>query len=154
MGARQQADLTPDEYRVADALYDLQVELWSRISQQAREKAARVCYPLLIVEQLDRLPADLRVNMQGTIRVGVEMPRYLRVPGWPEMYEPPILTGFLTPAEILKTQAECNDFVRAGNHFRVHRDMEHVWKILSASARKSLRDRLELKSSSGDSSPV
>lgn len=153
MGARKQADLTPDEYRVLDALYDLQVARWARISPEAREEAARASYPQSLCEQLDRLPASMRSHMRGAIRVGMEMPRYLHIPGWPEMYEHPILFIFQTPNEIHKALAECDDFVRAGNHFRVHRNMEHIWKILSPSAQKSLRARLELKSSSGDSSP-
>lgn len=153
MGARKQADLTPNEYRVLDALYDLQIARWARISPEAREAAAQASYPQTLSEQLARLPASLRSRMQGTIRVGMEMSRYLRIPGWPEMYEHPILSAFQTPDEIREALAECNDFISAGNHFRVHRDMEHIWKILSPSAQKSLPAHLKLKSSSGDSSP-
>ena len=52
MGARKQADLTPDEYRISEALYDLQVERWARISSEAREEAARSSYPQALCEQL------------------------------------------------------------------------------------------------------
>lgn len=152
MGARKQADLTPEQYAVADSLYDLQIERWAAISQEARDAAARVAYPQVLCEQLDKLPASMRTRMQGTIRVGMEMSRFLRVPGWPELYEHPILTIFETPDEIHKALKECDDFIRAGNHFRIHRDMEHVWKTLSPSARKSLRARLEQRCSSGASS--
>lgn len=88
MGARKQADLTPEQYAVADSLYDL-----------------------------------------------------------------PRLSVFQTPDEIHKAMAKCADFIRAGNHFRAHRDMEHVWKILSSSARRSLQARLEQRASSRGSWP-
>jgi len=153
MGARKQTDLTPEQYAVADALYDLQIEAWRDISQEAREEAARACYPAAIVEQLEQLPFELREHMQGTILVGGEATRYLRVPYWPELCDRPRLSVFQTPDEIHKVLAKCNDFIRAGNHFRAHRDMEHVWKILSSSARRSLQARLEQRASSGGSWP-
>lgn len=53
MGARKQADLTPEQYAVADSLYDLQIEHWRDISLEAREAAARACYPAVIVEQIE-----------------------------------------------------------------------------------------------------
>ena len=65
MGARKQADLTPEQYAVADSLYDLQIEHWRDISLEAREAAARACYPAVIVEQIEQLPAELRENMTG-----------------------------------------------------------------------------------------
>lgn len=153
MGARKQADLTPKQYAVADSLYDLQIEHWRDISLEAREAAARACYPAVIVEQIEQLPAELRENMTGSVMVGGETPRYLRIPGWPELYDHPRLSVFQTPDEIHKALAVCNDYIKAGHHYRVHRDLEHVWKILSSSARRSLRDRLEQRISSGDSSP-
>ena len=153
MGARKQADLTPEQYAVADALYDLRIETWHDISPEAREAAARACYPASLVEQLEQLPFELRERMQGTILVGGEAPRYLRVPYWPELYDYPRLSVFQTPDEIHKALAKCDDYIKAGNHFRIHRDMEHVWKILSSSARRSLRARLEQRLSSEDSSP-
>ena len=115
MGARKQADLTPEQYAVVDSLYDLQIEHWRDIS--------------------------------------LEAPRYLRIPGWPELYDHPRLSVFQTPDEIHKALAVCDDYIKAGRHYRVHRDLEHVWKILSSSARRSLRDRLEQRISSDDSSP-
>jgi hypothetical protein len=153
MGARKQADLTPEQYVVADALCDLRIEAWHDISQEAREEAARACYPATIVEQLERLPCELRERMQGTILVGGEAPRYLQVPYWPELRDRPRLSVFQTPDEIHKALAKCDDFIRAGNHFRAHHDMEHVWKILSSSARRSLQARLEQRASSGGSWP-
>lgn len=153
MGARKQANLTPEQHAVADALYDLQIECWRDISPEAREAAARACYPQVIVEQLEKLPNELRAHMQGTILVGGEAPRYLRVPRWPELYDYPRLSAFQTPDEIHKVLSKCNDYIKAGNHFRTHRDMEHVWKILSSSARRSLRARLEQRCSSGISCP-
>lgn len=153
MGARKQADLTPEQYAVADSLYDLQIEHWRDISLEAREAAARACYPAVIVEQIEQLPAELRENMTGSIMVGGETPRYLRIPGWPELYDHPRLSISQTPDEIHKALVVCNDYIKAGNHYRAHRDLEHVWKILSSSARRSLRDRLEQRISSDDSSP-
>lgn len=153
MGARKQADLTPEQYAVADSLYDLQIEHWRDISLEAREAAARACYPTAIVEQIEQLPAELRENMAGTVMVGGEALRYLRIPGWPELYDHPRLSVFQTPDEIHKALAVCNDYIRAGNHYRVHRDLEHVWKILSASACRSLRDRLAQRISFDDSLP-
>lgn len=153
MGARKQADLTPEQYVVADSLYDLQIEHWRDISLEAREAAARACYPAVIVEQIEQLPAELRENMTGSVMVGGETPRYLRIPGWPELYNHPRLSIFQTPDEIHKALAVCNDYIKAGNHYRIHRDLEHVWKILSSSACRSLRDRLEQRISSDDSSP-
>ena len=157
MGARKQtdltlkklSDLTPEQYVVADSLYDLQLEHWRDISLEAREAAARACYPAVI----EQLPAELRENMTGSVMVGGETPRYLRIPGWPELYDHPRLSVFQTPDEIHKALAVCNDYIKAVHHYRVHRDLEHVWKILSSSARRSLRDRLEQRISSGDSSP-
>lgn len=153
MGARKQADLTPEQYVVADSLYDLQIEHWRDISLEAREAAARACYPAVIVEQIEQLPAELRENMTGSVMVGGEAPRYLRIPGWPELHDHPRLSIFQTPDEIHKALAVCNDYIKADNHYRIHRDLEHVWKILSSSARRSLRDRLEQRISSDDSSP-
>lgn len=153
MGARKQADLTPEQYAVADSLYDLQIEHWRDISLEAREAAARACYPAVIVEQIEQLPAELRTNMSGSVMVGGEATRYLRIPGWPELYDHPRLSVFQTPDEIHKALAMCNDYIRAGNHYRVHRDLEHVWKILSASACRSLRDRLAQRISFDDSLP-
>lgn len=153
MGARKQADLTPEQYAVADSLYDLQIEHWANISREAREAAARACYPAVIVEQIEQLPVELRTNMSGSVMVGGETTRYLRIPGWPELYDHPRLSIFQTPDEIHKALAMCNDYIRAGNHYRVHRDLEHVWKILSASACRSLRDRLAQRIFSDDSSP-
>lgn len=153
MGARKQVDLTPEQYAVADALYDLQIECWRDISQEARVQAAHACYPQVIVEQLEKLPDELRAHMQGTILVGGEAPRYLRVPGWPELYDHPRLSAFQTPDEIHKALAKRNDYIKAGYHFRIHRDMEHVWKILSSSARRSLRALLEQRCSSEVSCP-
>lgn len=153
MGARKQTDLTPEQYAVADSLYDLQIEHWRDISLEAREAAARACYPAVIAEQIEQLPVELRENMTGSVMVGGEAPRYLRIPGWPELYDPPRLSVFQTPDEIHKALAVCNDYIKAGHHYRVHRDLEHVWKILSSSARRSLRDRLEQRISSDDSSP-
>lgn len=153
MGARKQADLTPEQYAVADSLYDLQIEHWRDISLEAREAAARACYPAVIVEQIEQLPVELRENMTGSVMVGGEAPRYLRIPGWPELYDHPQLSIFQTPDEIHKALVVCNDYIKAGNHYRIHRDLEHVWKILSSSACRSLRDRLEQRISSDDSSP-
>lgn len=127
MGARKQADLTLEQYVVADSLFDLQIEHWRDISLEAREAAARACYPAVIVEQIEQLPAELYDHLR--------------------------LSLFQTPDEIHKALAVCNDYIKAGNHYRVHRDLEHVWKILSSSACRSLRDRLEQRISSGDSSP-
>lgn len=153
MGARKQADLTPEQYAVADSLYDLQIEHWANISREAREAAARACYPAVIVEQIEQLPAELRTNMSGSVMVGGEATRYLRIPGWPELYDHPRLSVFQTPDEIHKALAMCNDYIRAGNHYRVHRDLEYVWKILSASACRSLCDRLAQRFSFDDSLP-
>lgn len=153
MGARKQADLTPEQYAVADSLYDLQIEHWANISREAREAAARACYPAVIVEQIEQLPAELRTNMSGSVMVCGEATRYLRIPGWPELYDHPRLSVFQTPDEIHKALAMCNDYIRAGNHYRVHRDLEHVWKILSTSACRSLRDRLAQRISFDDSLP-
>lgn len=66
MGARKQTDLTPEQYAVADALYDLQIEAWRDISLEAREAAARACYPAVIIEQIEQLPADPR--LAGAVR--------------------------------------------------------------------------------------
>lgn len=153
MGARKQADLTDDERLFSEALYDLQIETWADISYEAREEAARACYPASTLAQLEQLPQDLHAGMQGTILVGGETPRYLRVRGWPELYDRPQLSIFQTPAEIHKVLAKCNDLIKAGNHFRIHRDKEHIWKILGSSARRSLCDLLEQRSSSAASSP-
>lgn len=153
MGARKQADLMDDERRFSEALYDLQIETWANISYEAREEAARACYPESILAQLEQLPQDLRAGMQGTILVGGEAPRYLRVRGWPELYDLPHLSIFQTPDEIPKVLAKCNNLIKAGNHFRIHRDKEHVWKILGSSARRLLRDLLEQRYSSAASSP-
>lgn len=153
MGARKQTDLTPEQYAVVDALYDLQIECWRDISPEAREQAARACYPAVIVEQIEQLPAELRENMTGSVMVGGETPRYLRIPGWPELYDHPRLSVFQTPDEIHKALAVCNDYIKAGHHYRVHRDLEHVWKILSSSASRSLRTLLEQRRSSGISCP-
>lgn len=153
MGARKQVDLTQRERDICDALYDLQVERWKAIPQEAREKAARAAYPEHLPEQLEKLPQALRKTLLGVVVVGGETPRHLRVPGWPELDHHPRLSIFDTPDEIHKALAECDALIRAGRHFRIHRDTEHLWKILSSSAQKSLHDLLARKLSSEDSSP-
>lgn len=81
MGARKQADLTPEQYAVADSLYDLQIEHWRDISLEAREAAARACYPAVIVEQIEQLPAELRENMTDPWLAGaVRPPSALHLP--------------------------------------------------------------------------